>query len=284
MIGYLGPKGTFSEIALFNFLGDYNISEPTVYYSSIKGLFEALHNSECSSIFVPIENSLGGEVVTSLDCLVQLNADYFITKEFEMKIVQNLLAKPGVQISDITDIFSHEQSFFQCERFVSEYLSNCSYHFCSSNAAAAEIVSNQEFEFNDSLSHTMACIGSMSATKVYGLNCLRENINDNHMNTTRFVMISKQLQERVDQSKSSIIFSTKNEPGSLFSVLSLLSNANINMTRITSRPTKNAMGQYLFFVDFEGHVEDENIKKVCDKIEQSTLWFKFLGSYGKALC
>lgn len=280
-VGYLGPIGTHTFEALTSFFHQQHIECSPRPYSTISRLFDSLKAEEVKSIFIPIENSIGGEVVSSLDCLMDLDDTFSIQAEFSTPIYQSLMAKSSIKdLSTITDIFAHEQSIHQSRTFLNQFCSDAQLHFCSSNAQAAEIVSKQDFEFMDNNSHITACIGSRSCVDLYHLNLLKDDVNDVSTNKTRFLFISKDNLFPFQKHKTSFVFSTKKDtPGSLCDILLELSNNNVNMARIVSRPTKKRLGEYMFFVDIEGSITDSLIDQVLDNIKSKCLWFKLLGSY-----
>ena len=285
-IGYLGPEGTFTHTALEKHSRTYAQKFTLIPHSTPNKLFNALNDETCDMIFIPIENSLGGEVVTSLDCLVDLESHFTITAEVEMHINQCLMARQKIEnIELITDIFSHEQSLHQSQKFLQTHCPEATLHFCSSNAQAATIVSEANFEFQDTQTHVMACIGNKTCAELYKLNVIQEEINDNKTNQTRFILIGKKPPPPTGKDKTSFTFSAKqDQAGSLSDILNVLSNHHINMTRITSRPTKNKLGEYLFFIDCDGHQQDPLLKDILSTIEKKSSWYKFLGSYKRFSC
>tara|TARA_A100001015_G_scaffold319085_1_gene440917 strand:+ start:821 stop:1684 length:864 start_codon:yes stop_codon:yes gene_type:complete len=280
-IGYLGPIGTHTYEALQGFLDLNKQQANPIAFDSVKSLFDALSLSKVSSIFIPSENSIGGEVVSSLDCLLDMDSKYSIQAEFSTKIEQTLMVKDKtISLDQITDIFAHEQSIHQSYNFLHEKCPNVRFHYCSSNAQAAEIVAKDEFEFVDSDKHFLACIGSQSCVELYHLHALQYEINDIASNSTRFLLISSGKTEVSKKDKTSLVFSTKQDkPGSLCEILLELSSKNVNMARIVSRPTKKRLGEYMFFIDIEGHLNNQLISDVLDSIKEKCLWLKVLGSY-----
>ena len=280
MIAYLGPNGTFTSCALEALMSRLNISDSTMSCKSIDHVFELLNRDEVKSIFIPIENSTGGDVSISSDCLLNLSNEYYVQYEYECVIEQSLFSKEKCNYNHITDIFTHNQSFYQCRKFLKSLLSHCEVHFCSSNAQAAQIVSSNNYVFNDSKKHCLACIGHKSFENFYSLNLVSSNIHDEINNKTRFFFIGKGLKKKSEHNKTSIVFSPRNnKSGSLCDILSILSEKNLNMTRINSRPTKKKLGEYLFFIDFEGFYDDLYVKSVLNNISKKSNWFKLLGSY-----
>ena len=163
-IGYLGPVGTHTHQSLLQFLGGNQYSNLHAF-DSVHALFQALKSTQVDSIFIPIENSVGGEVVSSLDCLLDMQDGFWIQADYSKVIEQTLMAVQKYEnLSDITDIFAHEQSIHQSRFFLEKHCPNAVFHYCSSNAQAANIVAQNEFEFLDDKTHHLACIGSQICT------------------------------------------------------------------------------------------------------------------------
>jgi prephenate dehydratase len=275
-IGYLGPIGSFTYIALQRFL---NLQERDVFssisYSNFFELFDALESEILTHIIIPIENSLGGEVASSLDGLLKLPESFFISDEVILPIEQSLLAKTALNPRDIKTLYTHPQSYNQCANYIKKQCREALFVACSSNSEAAIKVSQCDVNEN------AAVIAHKSVGDLYGLILLQEGIGDTDDNTTRFVVLSKERHSQTGADKSSFIFSTpKDVPGSLCDVLYELSKRQINLTRITSRPTKRLLGEYVFFIDCEGHYEGQ-LKTCLDTIKERSAYFRFLGSYQK---
>lgn len=260
-IGYLGPKGTFSYEAT---VGEYNNSEDLVEYRTIKDIIIALENNEIDEGIVPIENSLQGGVTETIDALVNTEGIY-IKKEINLKITQNLMANSEYKFEEIKEIYSHPQALAQCRNYIEKNLHNAGIHEVSSTALAAKEIRNKDY---------CACIANKSCVKEYGLNLLAESIQDNDLNQTKFLILTKK--ENKDGNKMSIIFSTKNEPGALYKVLGLFYKNNINLTKIESRPAKTVLGEYIFVVDLE---VNENANKTIQELNNECVYIKILGRY-----
>jgi len=269
-IGFLGPEGTFSQEALEKYIQDESFS--AYDYNSIQDLLQAVQNGELDEAVVPIENSLEGAVNATLDMMAG-DLELKIKAEIVVPIEQNLLVKPGTKKSDIRYILSHPQALGQCRNFINSSYPEAEVIMVFSTAGAAKEVSCR---LNDS-----AAIGSRTAARVYGLEVLERGIQDNRDNLTRFIVVSKEHGKRTGSDKTSIVFSTENKPGSLYRILDIFNLWDINMTRIESRPAKDKLGRYVFFVDVEGHIDDEDIRDAFTMIKRKTSFFKFLGSYPK---
>lgn len=272
MIGYLGPAGTFSYEAVLKYL--QGKKEELKEYSSIYTLIKAVDNGEIDSCVVPIENSLEGSVNTTLDTLA-FNSDLYICGEYTMHIKENLMALPGAKISDIKRIMSHPQPIGQCSEMIHNQLPNAVIEYTNSTAAAAKLIEETQ-------DITTATIGPAACAELYGLNILIAECNDENNNATRFVELKKYENTEVGGcDKSSFIFTVDHKPGALFKAIEAISQNGINMLKIESRPEKKELGRYIFFIDTDGNIRDENLKKAWDSIKEVAYRCKFLGSYKK---
>lgn len=264
-VGYLGPEGTFSHEAVLKIVDKDTMIVP---YDTIIHIFESLDNDEINEALVPIENSTEGSVLVTLDALTIF--DLKINKELELPIKHNLLVQKGKTLDDISVICSHQQALAQCRHYINNI--NKKVHAMSSTANAARYVTELS---------TAAVIGNRILSKKYNLDILEEDIQDYDNNVTRFVLISKNPQEEVTgEDKTSIVISLKGDkPGGLYEILRLFADANINLTKIESRPSKKGLGKYLFFVDMQGHVNESHISKTLSAIESKVSMLKILGSY-----
>ncbi|MFA6308756.1 MAG: prephenate dehydratase [Clostridia bacterium] len=268
-IGFLGPRGTFSEEALRKYterLKEYEVCE----YTTIPDLIMAVENKEIDEAIAPIENSLEGGVNSTLDLLAAVE-DILIKAEVAIDIRENLLAKKGTKTEDIRMILSHPQPIGQCRQYINDNFPDATIKIVYSTAGAAEEVASSK--------ENCAAIGAALAAEVYGLEILAAGIQDGFNNTTRFVVISHNDSGPTGNDKTSIVFSTEDKPGSLYSILDIFNLWDINMTKIESRPAKNQLGRYIFFVDIEGHIEDDNIRDALTMIQRKTSFYRFLGSY-----
>ncbi|MGI6447787.1 MAG: prephenate dehydratase [Methanobrevibacter boviskoreani] len=268
-IAFLGPEGTFTHQAA-SILKDklYDDSTELVYFDTINDVMDAVITSKCVKGVVPIENSIEGPVNVTLDALVH-EYDLMIEGEIVLPINHNLMAPKGLELSDISDVYSHPQALAQCHN----YILNNSFrvHSTSSTAAACKNIVN----FKNS-----ASIGTVKAAELYGLNILDENIQDVDNNETRFVVLSKHDSRPTGDDKTSIVFSLHDDrPGGLYGILGIFAEFSINLSKIESRPSKQGLNKYVFFINFEGHRQDEDIGKILKLIDENTSFFKVLGSY-----
>lgn len=267
-IGYLGPKGTFSHEALNKYMT--GVPHTAHDFASIPEILMAVQNDKLDEAIVPIENSIEGAVNVTMD-MIALDVALNIKAELIIPIREHLLVRRGTDLSKIRYILSHPQPLGQCRRFISEQLPNAHAKAVYSTAAAAEEVAGGVGD--------LAAIGSAVAAEVYGLEIAVSDIQDHDNNRTRFVVVGKTNAARTGRDKTSIVFSTEDEPGSLYRILDIFNLWGINMTRIESRPARNMLGRYIFFVDLIGHREDDELKDALTMVRKKTTFLKILGSY-----
>jgi prephenate dehydratase len=218
---------------------------------------------------IPVENSLFGSVHQNFDLLQEF--PLFIIGEIKLRIKMNLMALPNVPLKNIRHIYSHPQGLGQSDKFL-RTLKNVTLHQFYDTAGAAKMIAEEQR--TDS-----AAIASIQAAKHYGLHILKKGIETDHRNFTRFVIISKKRTQAAGKTKSSLIFATKNIPGSLFRCLSVFADAGINLLKIESRPFVGKPWEYLFFVDIESDPQKEKCRRALEQLKHSTSYFKNLGSY-----
>jgi prephenate dehydratase len=258
----LGPTGTFTEEAA-SLIGDELLA-----FDSILDVLDAVETDEVDRGVVPIENSIEGPVGVTLDLLVH-NYDLKIEREIIIPISHNLLINPNTHISDIKFVYSHIQALSQCRNFTEEL--EIVVNATPSTSAAAEMVKGKR---------NTAAIGTKRAAEIYGLKVIASDIQDYKNNVTRFVVLSKKDHEPTGKDKTSIIFSImEDKPGGLYEILGIFADYSINLTKIESRPSKEKLGRYIFFVDFNGHRTDEQIGYILNIIRSKVEYMKVLGSY-----
>ncbi len=268
-ISFLGPKGTFTHQAAKQFFP--TAGNQFIENYSIFEIFENIQKHKSDFGVIPIENSLQGTVRETLDLLIE--KDLKVHGEIELQINQNFLTLKEVKLERIKNVYSHPQAFAQTRNWLKANLPNAQLINVNSTAEAAKLI-------KDKKEITNAAIGTSLAADLYDLNIKDKNIEDKASNFTRFLIISeKENQIKGDLNKTSIIFVTKHTPGSLFKVLEVFSEADINLLKIESRPRKTGRWEYIFLMDFEGHIKDPKVEEVIQKMEQNVIWYKILGSY-----
>lgn len=267
-VGFLGPEGTFSHLAAISLFGH---SVSFLPLDSIEDVFSNVEKGLCDQGVVPIENSYEGSVNTTLDMLYRYELK--INGEVLIRIRHNLMSK-SKDIKKIKKIYSHPMAIAQCRSWIKVNMDNISLHETQSTAMAAKIVTNDK---------EAAVVGNRLLANIYGLNILREGIEDSPDNITRFLSIGKKsISDPTGKDKTSILFFLRDKPGALFKALEALAKKKINMTRIESRPMRTRRWEYLFFVDLEGHEKDLNVNEALLEMEDSCVLLKRLGSYPAA--
>jgi len=276
-LAYLGPQGTFCEEAAECFLktGDWDpLPYPTmVPYPSIEAVFAAVYQEEVSAGIVPIENSWEGSVNQTLD-LLAYEYDLMITGEIILPIRHNLLVRQATSIPEISKVMSHPQALAQCRRFLAASLPAAELENAASTALAAQLISMS----NESL----AAVGTAASARLYGLKIVAANIADQPNNETRFVVISRQEVRCTGPCKTSLVLSVRHQPGALFQALGEFSLRGINLSKIESRPAKTRMGEYMFFIDIDGHYREPLAAEAMEALKSISLNLKMLGSYVSA--
>ncbi len=273
-IAYLGPQASFTEMAKDYFARKFAINAYPTPLQTIRQVAEYVNDTENSLGVLPVENSIEGTVRETLDNLMNsTNSKIKILSEFYMPISHCLLART-TEFSSITGIISHPQALSQCQDFIhNEMPFNVNIIEAVSTAEAARSLQNYNL--------TYAAIGSKKTAEVYNLNILKENINDDKTNCTRFILIGDSQTDVTGNDKTSLCFSAENKPGALLNVLEIFMRNKINLSYISSRPSKNKFGDYIFIVNFDGHINEPIIKNAVNEIEKNTTEMKFLGSYEK---
>lgn len=267
-VAYLGPEGTFTQQAVNRHFGH---SVHAMSVSGIDEVFDQVHSGDADFGVVPVENSTQGIVSHTLDMF--LMSDLKICGEVELRIHQNLLTLAR-SLNQIERVYSHEQSLSQCKGWLRDNLPGVELIAVGSNSEAARRVRNAP---------EAAAIAGRSAADVYGLPVLFADIEDEPDNTTRFLVIGRQIFSPSGQDKTSLLLTGHEGPGSLYALLKPFQEHGVNMSRIQSRPSRHGKWAYAFFVDLEGHAEDENIKSALDDLEKVSKLSRVLGSYPRAI-
>jgi chorismate mutase/prephenate dehydratase len=250
-IAYLGPEGTFTQSAALKHFGH---SVSTIPMSSIPDVFNSVESGHADYGLVPVENSTEGVISHTLDMFIDSNLK--VCGEVEIR-VHHHLATRSQDISAIRHVYSHQQSFAQCRRWLDQ-------------ARLASIESDA------------AAICGLPAVEIFGLKICYQNIEDLSDNTTRFVIIGNQEVGPSGNDKTSLLISTKNIPGALLGLLQPLADHGISMNKIESRPAQASKWAYVFFIDIDGHQLDANVVEALNELKQQAALFKILGSYPKA--
>jgi prephenate dehydratase len=274
-IGFLGPEGTFTEQAL---LGEADLADDElVPLTSIPEVLAAVESGAVDLGFVGIENSIEGSVNLTVDALA-FEHDLLIQREVVLAIHLNVLAPPGVGLADVRRVLAFPVATAQCRRWIARELPGVDDVAAHSNAEAARLVA-------EAADGESAAIAPLLAAKIYGLEVLASDIEDHEENATRFVLVSPphQVPAPSGHDKTTIVvFQRADRPGSLLTILQEFAARGINLVKLESRPTKRALGEYCFVIDFEGHLADEVVADCLRDLRSKVADVKYLGSYPAA--
>lgn len=270
VIAYLGPEGTFCEQAARKFFS--NEAATFTPSQSISDVFTVVEKEKATYGVVPLENSLQGSERPTLDLLLQ--NDLKVRGEVDIRIVHNLIAKAGIKEKDVKVIVSHPQALAQCHRFIEKEFPRCELREASSTAKAVETLK---------ILDNAAAIGTVIAAQKYGMTILLKQIEDNPNNFTRFFVLGSKDAGPTGNDKTSIVFSTRDEPGALYRILRAFARREVNLTKIESRPEWGKPWKYVFYLDFEGHRTEEKSIEALNEMKESCIFVKVLGSYPRAV-
>ena len=266
-IAFLGPEGTFSQEAVLKHFGHAVRGAPQ---AAIDEVFREVEAGSADYGVVPVENSTEGAVNITLDLLLRTSLK--ICGEVELRIHDHLMSRQ-TSVGEIQTIYSHAQSFAQCREWLDSHLPNVKRIAVSSNSEAARLAAEEE---------GAAAVAGATAAELFGLNRLTDNIEDAPDNTTRFLILGREDTPPSGEDKTSLLVSSRNEPGALFQLLKPLADNGVSMTRIESRPSRQGMWEYVFFVDIQGHRQTSIVSKALAELERNASLFKVLGSFPKA--
>ncbi|MBT3318752.1 MAG: bifunctional chorismate mutase/prephenate dehydratase [Clostridia bacterium] len=263
-VGYLGILGSYSHIATSESFDDSAVLKN---YQSFDAILEGLKNDEVDYAMLPTENTQTGSVASAIDALARYG--YYIVGEKMLPVAHCLLGVPGAKIEDIKKVYSHPQPIAQCSEFLGDKYE--AYSSLSSAHAAKTVADMQE--------KSTACIASKHAGKIYGLQVLAHDIQNEDTNTTRFVVVAKQPYKGDDCSKTSIVIMLLHKPRALYEMLEVFSNVNI--LKLESRPIKDRQFEYQFHIDFEGCIYERDIAEMIERVKQQSAGYTYLGCYPK---
>ena len=265
MVACQGAEGAYSQIACEKIFKSPFI----MYFKNFEGVFNAIEQGLCQYGILPLENSTAGSVKKVYDLMIKHS--FSIVRTFRLKIDHNLLAKPGTKLSDIKEIYSHEQAINQCSEFLQK-LTGVNVIPVSNTAMAAEMVSKSDRT-------DVAALSSRSCAELYGLECLASSVQDKGNNRTRFICISKNLEIYPGSDKTSIMMVLPHRPGSLYKVLARLYTLGINVTKLESRPIPDRDFEFMFYFDLETSIYSEEFVQLMCELDELCEEFKYLGSY-----
>lgn len=265
-VAFLGPRDTFSHMAALRVFGGSAEYHPLPSFGDI---FTEVERGRIDYGILPVESSMGGSVSDTLDRFI--SSELKIINEVQLHITQNLLATCA--LDEVTRVYSKDNALLQCRQWLRANLPNAELVETSSTAEAARRAAEEP---------GTAAVASRLAADTYGLNVLAERIEDAPHNFTRFLVLGRQMVKPTGDDKTSILISIKDKPGALYSLLLPFADSGISLTRIESRPSQQKAWEYVFFIDFLGHADDERIHGLIEKIRESTNLIKILGSYPRA--
>lgn len=271
-IAYLGPPGTFTEEALDKFIKDIS-QVKKISFPTVADVIRSVDRGEADEGLVPMENSIEGSVNITQDILT-FESEAKIIGEVTIPVKHSLIGKKKIKLDSIKKVISHPHATAQCRKFLSTNLKGAEVIAANSTAEAVKILKEE----NDDI----AAIGTKTAAKIYNLEIIENDIEDNKDNKTRFVFIGNSIQPKTGNDKTSIVcFLKEDRPGSLYNILKEFACRNINLTRLESRPAKKDLGDYVFIIDLDGHLHDENIFEAIEVLRKGVYLVKILGSYPK---
>ena len=267
-VAFQGELGAYSEMAVYSF---FSQSVEVKLCKIFDDVFESVKTGDVNYGVVPIENSIEGSVNRTYDLFLEY--DLKVCGEIIIRISHCLIAHKGTSIDQIKTVYSHPQALAQCRKFLEHHKLKA----ISTFDTAGSVKMIKEENLMDA-----AAIASERAAQLYNMTVLAKEIEDIKNNSTRFFVLDKQDSPYSGKDKTSIIFATKSIPGALYKILGDFACRNINLTKIESRPTKQKLGEYHFYLDFEGHRTENQCQEALESIKDKTLFVKILGSYKAA--
>ena len=264
IVSFQGEPGAYSEQAVFNYFGDVE----TVPCESFDAMFDSVVSGKSDLALAPIENSLAGSIHQNYDLLLRHNLH--IVGEYFLRVRHCLIAMPGVKKEDIKKAISHPQALGQCAAYLRDH---------GIKAEQAYDTAGSVKMLKESGARDVAAIASRRAAELYGMQILEEGIEDNAENYTRFLVVGRESVVPTEEAKTSIVFTLKNVPGSLFKAMSVFALRDIDLTKIESRPLQGKPWEYLFYIDFIGSSQDENVKRALEHLGEYAVTLRVLGSY-----
>ena len=267
-VAFQGETGAFSEDAAIKLFGGDVAFLPCV---RLRDVFQAVLEDKVSFGVVPIENSQAGSINETYDLLLAYPLGIYA--EVILRISHYLMALPGEKLADMKTIYSHPQALAQCDQFLSQL--NVEIVPAYDTAGSAKTIKEKQLR-------GCAAIASKRAADTYNLEILASEIETNVNNYTKFLAISKQKAKLGKKNKTSLVFASRHEPGALYRILGMFAARNINLTKLESRPSKSKPWEYVFYVDFEGHLDEKVSREAVEELQQKATFVKILGSYPRA--
>ena len=263
-VAYLGPQGTYTQAAVLKHFGKA-VSSSDV--KTIGDVFRVVEQGKANFGVVPVENSTEGVITHTLDCFA--TSDLKVCGEVHLPINHQLLSN-AESLSSVKALYAHPQALAQCRLWIERYLPEVEVHNANSNAEAAIIASKDE---------SVAAIASDMAASLYDIKTLATGIEDERNNKTRFLIIGRDSYAASGDDKTTVMVSAPNKAGSLFELLKPFYEAGVDMSRIESRPSRQTIWEYVFFIDMAGHIDDPKIAGALTELKERAAFFKLIGSY-----
>lgn len=264
---FQGEPGAYSEAAVFEYFDQTDVS--AVPCASFEKVFEAVCSGDCQYGVLPIENSLAGSIHQNYDLL--LSNPLWVVGEHYLRVSHCLIAQPGTTLDQIKTVMSHPQALAQCAGYLKK-MPGIKIEPVYDTAGSVKIIRSQ----NDP---SLAAIASIQAARIFGMQVLAEHIEDNQANFTRFLVVANEPVHPVGDAKTSIVFTVKNEPGSLYRAMREFAIRDIDLSKIESRPLVGTPWDYLFYIDLTGSAEDVPVAEALGNLKQFALMLRVLGSY-----
>lgn len=272
--GFLGPPGTFTQEALLQVVDPE--SAELVYFPTVEEVIHAVEQGEVTQGMVPIENSVEGTVNATVDTLGFDIEGLCIQREVILPVRLHLLGRPGTKLEDVTEVLSMPHATAQCRRWLREHLPRAAIVAANSTAEAAGRVAYEK--------GSAVAIGPNLAAQLFALEVIARDVTDHPEAETRFVVVGREPAPPSGRDKTSlVVFIAEDKPGALLEILKDFAERNINLTKLESRPTKRVLGEYCFFIDLEGHLDDPIVADAISVLEPKVAKLKSLGSYPRAV-
>ncbi len=265
-VGFQGLPGSYSEQAVREFFGE---QAQSINHAGFEDVFKALQADEIDYGVLPLENSFTGGIAEVYDLLCRYG--FYIVGEKCVQVDHNLLALKGARLEDIREVYSHPQAFLQCSKYLTTH-PEWNRVTCSNTAVSAKMIA-------DSALLSQAAIASKRAAELYGLSILVAGINNGTDNFTRFIIIGRNPEPSLENNKISLAVAITHRPGSLHRILSHFAENGLNMLKIESRPIVDKTWEYLFYIDVEGNLGEQEVGQAIKEIKQESTYFKLLGNY-----
>jgi prephenate dehydratase len=271
VVAFQGERGAYSEAAAVAYFGEAVHPLPCPAFEAV---FQAVVDGSAQRGIIPVENSLAGSIHRNYDLL--LRYDLTIVGEVQVRIAHHLIALPGVHLSDLRYIYSHPQALAQCEQSLSDLLPQAERVPTYDTAGSVKML--REGDRRDA-----AAVASRRAAEIYAMSVLRDDLEDNPENYTRFLVLSQEPVTPDGPAKTSIVFSMDNVPGALFKSLAVFALRDVDLTKIESRPLQGKRWQYFFYIDFAGSIHESHCRNALNHLQEITTFFRVLGSYPRGV-